>query len=171
VAVISKDLKDRLSKIDQIRADLKTAEESATKDIMNLLKDLMRSNPMLAAVRWEQWIPGFNDGDSCEFTIGDLKVKFSDDLVNKENSKDEEDDNSNEEFLDTDYQVEEFFKRQINILNHKEMTQLKKSVNIANEVFAKLTYMEDQLESMFGSNMQITVTAEGVETEDYDCGY
>ena len=163
---ISKDLKERLSKIDQIRQELSKAEQSAVKDIMDMLKELMVNNPKLEAIRWQQWIPGFNDGEPCEFTVGEISFQFANAVEKDENGEEQD----SEDFMD-EYDLKKYFERQVDILNHKEVTALKKSVDEATAVFGKLTEMESQLRDMFGDNMEITVTASGVETEEYDCGY
>lgn len=171
---IDKALKVRLQKIDQIRDDLKKAEESATKDIMSLLKNLMAENPKLVALRWHQYTPSFNDGEPCEFSIGELSYKFDDSLTNAETkrSKDDEDEDEDEDegFMDN-YELNGFFESKTDIANHKEITVLKKAVKDANKVFSSLCQMDSQLKDMFGSNMEIVVTKDGVETENYDCGY
>ena len=169
---MNKDLKARLNKIDEIREELKKAEKSATKDIMGMLKDLMKENPKLVALMWQQYIPGFNDGEPCEFSINGPHFKFSDDIVGVETKKseDDEDYDSEEEYLD-EYGLDDFLEKRADILNHKEITSLKRAVKDATAVYNKLTDMEAQLQSMFGTNVQIVVTKDGVETEDYDCGH
>ena len=166
---VDKDLKERLSKIETIREELRSAEKSASKDIMEMLKELMKSSPLLEAIKWQQWIPGFNDGDPCEFTIGELYFKLSDELCHKEKSEDDEYDENSDFMVQSD--IEDFVESQIDVLNHKQMTLLKKSIKNAQKVFEHLTAMEDQLKEMFGVDMEITVTKDGVETEDHNCGY
>ena len=48
------------------------------------------------------------------------------------------------------------------------MAALKKSVNNALDLFDHLYRMERELNKMFGDGYQITVTKDGIESEDYD---
>lgn len=166
-SLIDKDLKARLAKIDDIREELKKAEKSATKDIMNLLKELMVNNPLIAGVRWTQYTPHFNDGEPCEFGVNDPEFKFNLGAPTKMEDEDE-DDNGNEGWYD-DYSIDdEFFEKRADILNFEKIKEVKKGLKDIETVFGKLRDMESQLETMFGDHMQITVTADGVETEEYD---
>lgn len=165
-ALINKDLKARLAKLDDIREELKKAEKSATKDVMELLKGLMKSNPLLVGLRWEQYTPHFNDGDACEFSVGEPALKFANSIVPAKDPNDEDD---YEDGWVEDYCIDdEFFEKKADILNHKDIAALKKTVKDVHTVFAKLSSMEDALLTMFGDHMQITVTADGVESDDYE---
>lgn len=166
-AVIDKKLQSRLSKIDEIRNELKKAEQSASKDIMNILKELMQQNPLLAGIRWNQYTPSFNDGDVCEFGVNDLEYKFN--LGTPSKSEDDEDYDNGEDGWFQDWDIDDdFFNKRVDILNHKQIPGLKKTIKDVNTVFEKLRSMESNLQQMFGDGVQITVTSEGVETEDYD---
>lgn len=170
--VDEKKLKLRLKRVDELRAELKTAEKSAAKDIMSLLKLLMKNNPLLLGMRWNQYTPHFNDGDACEFGVHGPYFKFVD-SVNPE-EKDENGEVDDSQFSDSWLEAGQFgelnnkwFDEKADILNHKEITALKKTVNEATEVFDKLSFMEVELKDMFGDGYQITVTADGIESEDY----
>lgn len=171
MTVDKKEIKTRLKQIDDLREELKKAEKSAAKDIMSLLKILMSENPLLTGMRWNQYTPGFNDGDVCEFGVHGPEFLFAE-SVNPQESKDEdEDEDDNEEawvdggeYGDID---DEWFDKKADILNHKEITALKKTVKEATKVFSQLAAMEDELQRTFGDGQQITVTASGVEVDDY----
>lgn len=165
---LDKAMKDRLSKIDQIREELAKAEESASKDIMNILKEMMQSNPLLEGVRWNQFTPHFNDGKPCEFNVYGPEFKFNLGAPMVSEDDDSHDDYHSEGWYE-DYSVnDKFFDKRSDIINHKEVAALKKTVKDVSIVFQKLSSMETQLQDMFGDGVQITVTAEGVESEDYD---
>ena len=162
---IDKDLQARLDKIEQIRADLKSAESSASKDIMTVLKNLMVSSPLLEGMRWRQYTPSFNDGDACEFGVHGPEFKFSATVTGE---VDPEDEDSDDGWMDEWSVDDDFFNSKTDILNHEQMKELRKTVEDVETVFNKLTSMESQLQIMFGDGVQVTVTASGVETEDYD---
>jgi hypothetical protein len=164
---IDKKLKERLKAIDKIRDELTKAEKSAAKDIMGLLKDLMGKNPNLTGMRWTQYTPHFNDGDACEFGINEPEYQFG--LPTPAKDEDEDDGyGSNEGWYDS-YQIDEdFFKKRTDVINFKEIPAVQKSVKEAHQVWEKLTSMDKQLQTMFGDGVQVTVTADGVEVEEYD---
>lgn len=39
------------------------------------LLDAVLTAPDVSAVRWRQWVPSFNDGDPCEFTMGEFYLR------------------------------------------------------------------------------------------------
>ena len=166
-SVINDKLKQRLDQIDKIKADLQKAEKTATKEIMDLLKDLMAQNPLIEGVRWTQYTPHFNDGEECVFGINEPEFKFNLGAPSKFEDEDSYD-GGDEGWYDDYYIDDEFFEKRADILNHKEIAGVKKAVKDINEVYSKLCSMERQMQSMFGDGVQVTVTASGVETEDYD---
>ncbi len=163
---VDKDLKERLAKIDDIRNELKKAEKSATKDIMNLLKDLMVGNPLIAGVRWNQYTPHFNDGEECVFSVQDPEFKFN---LGAPVGEDDNNENGHDEGWYDEWQInDKFFEKRSDVLNYKQVEECKKAVKSIQAVFNKIREMEDTMKSMFGDHIQVTVTADGVETEEYD---
>jgi len=167
---MDKELKARLDKMNKIREDLKVAEKSASKDIMDVLKKMMADNPLIAGVKWQQYTPSFNDGEPCEFSISGPFIKFDEKISGAgDSAADEEQENGG--FLDANYDIDDdFFKQKSDIFNFKEIKALKKTVKDVCAVYSHLEAMDDCLESMFGSGVEVIVTKDGVETEDYDCG-
>lgn len=167
------DLQERLKKIKTIREELSKAQESAAKDIMGMLKELMKANPLLVGMRWHQYVPSFNDGDACEFSIAGPDFKFDESIngasLSKKADEDDEDYDSDEGWVD-EYEVEDFLKEKTDVLNFEKLADLKVAVKSAEAVFAELSHMETELENMFGQGVQVIVTASGVETEDSDYG-
>ena len=53
-------------------------------------------------------------------------------------------------------------------LNNYTDDEIKQLKNDINEVYSKLCSMDREMQNMFGDGVQVTVTASGVETEDYD---
>ncbi len=40
--------------------------------------EFFAGRPDLKAIRWQQYTPHFNDGEACEFSVGDFGFKFED---------------------------------------------------------------------------------------------
>ena len=170
---MNKELKARLDKVDKIRSDLKKAEKTASKEIMDILKKMMTDNPLITGVMWQQYTPSFNDGEPCVFTINGPFIKF-DDKVSRAGDKDTEDDESEmaKGYLDSSYEIDDdFFDNAADIFNFKEIKALKATVKDVHKVHEHLEAMDACLQEMFGNGVQVFVTKDGVETEDYDCGY
>src|SRR5665213_2589816 len=158
MALSKKELNIRLKSIDNLRTKLKSAEKSAAKDIMEMLKTLMKSNPQLLGLRWNQYTPHFADGDVCEFSVNGPEFKFVD-AVNPQENKDENDeDYYDESWVDSNDIDKEWFDKKTDILNHKEISALKKTTKEVYRTFEKLMIMESELQDMFGDGYQITVT-------------
>jgi hypothetical protein len=165
-------LEERLEAITKVRNDLKKAEESASKDIVDMLKTLMKENPLIKAISWQQYTPSFNDGDPCEFTLSGPFIKFSNEVTGAGDHGVLDDEDSDKGFHDLQYDVNtEFFKSKMDILNHEDIQQLEKTTSEVKKVMNSLFEMEDSLHSMFGDGVNVVVTQKGLETEDYDCGY
>lgn len=51
-------------------------EQKGQADLRTILLPLL-NHPNVEAVRWEQYTPYFNDGDVCEFSVGEPEYKFA----------------------------------------------------------------------------------------------
>lgn len=179
--LLSAELTKQIDAFHAKRESLKKETSALADNVIASLQTIINSAPGVEAIRWQQWIPGFNDGDACEFTVGELEVKFSQELQkeykNEENTsavdEEEEDDVADEDENDfvSMWQLEQFVKKNINVMNHDQIGILEYQHEALEKLWGALSSMENELETRFGSGMQITVTKKGVETEDYDCGY
>ncbi len=81
--------------------DLKAAQATVAKLIKDdgraLIRDffdgLFAANPQIRKFRWTQDTPSWNDGDPCEFSVGDLEaiIEDPDDAIAERDEDDEED--------------------------------------------------------------------------------
>lgn len=163
----------------EIKAALKELEiaqkaiKSNTEKTVGLLKNLIDETPEVLAIRWSQYTPGFNDGDPCEFSVNDLEVKFNPEHlpVNTEktyNDRDEEDEDDG--FVAEPY-LKDFFEHQTDVITFEEVSRIEKKTELFYKIHQALAVASGALEAAFGNNTQITVTKDGIETEDYECGY
>ena len=61
-----------------------TELDNKRKEVMGHAADLVtgrvvqffNEHPEVEQIRWTQYIPGFNDGDPCLFSLGDVELKF-----------------------------------------------------------------------------------------------
>jgi hypothetical protein len=116
----------------------KAAQAQIKPALQEALKDLQNAVPDVEAVRWQQYTPYFNDGDTCEFSVHDPEVKFKGDA-----------DFTSSWDLDSD---------------KLSKTQLEVIGNFGEE----LRDAEDALKAAFGDHAQVTVDPSGIETEAYE---
>lgn len=157
---------DMLKNIEKLRAQLQAAEKSAAKEIMKELKDFVKNNPLIEGFKWNQYTPHFNDGEPCVFGVNGPYIKFDESI-----HKVDPDDDYMSGYIDAgDYGNldDKFFESKEDILNTEEINELKKSAYNAVELFGHLSSMETELQTMFGDGVEVIVTKDGVEVQDYD---
>lgn len=113
-----------------------------------IFKDFFEEHPEARAARWNQYTPGFNDGDPCTFRVNDLEIQT------KEPSQEDQDEDFDEDSFEGSYKLK---------------GKLKGDVE---EIESAMHSNEDVLETVYGDNVQVTFTRDGkFKVEDYDCGY
>jgi len=165
--------KELETKVNDFAARQKTLQElskTLATEVIDTLKSLMHSTPYIEAVQWRQYVPGFNDGDPCEFTVTDFEVKFSSAVWSKFNDEETGDNVGDDGFM-SPWDVKRFFDKHIDVLNHEDVKELQDQYDAAKNLFTTLNKMEKELEGAFGTNVLIVVTQKGITTEDYDPGY
>lgn len=109
--------------------------------------------PGVESVRWEQYTPYFNDGEACEFSVYELRVKFADD----DESGDYEDGYlSAWEMSIWDRESEEIYAKE----RYAGIYELLRGFLTA--------HFEDVLREHFGDPAQVTATKQGFDREFYD---
>ncbi|AXH72546.1 MAG: hypothetical protein [Caudoviricetes sp.] len=121
--------------------------------------------PEVSAVAWCQYTPGFNDGDACTNTVGEiyvLKGNVTPGLIDEISS--------NPYFLeeyDEDGEDEEEHQSLM-----KDITVLQYEDEEYNKISKFINSIEDELETIYGTNSSIVLTRDhGTVIEEYDCGY
>ncbi len=156
-------LKEKLKEMEDLQKKLQSMQKTLSKDILNELKELMQNNPLIEAIRWNQYTPHFNDGDVCEFGVNGPEIRFC------ETVQPRKEDDYNDNFMDAGPYGDlddDFFKKKSDIINHKEMKALEKATKEVLNMFEKLQTTD--METAFGNGVQVTVTQSGVEVEDYE---
>ena len=116
---------------------------------------LFEAHPELQAVRWTQYTPYFNDGESCEFSVHDFEFK----AVGLRQHNGEDDD-----FIDHVYDYR---------LNEEDKEAVRPAKSLLNRIQASSRALSGaELESVylaaFGDHAQVTVARDlSVEVEEY----
>jgi hypothetical protein len=126
-----------------------------------ITQEFFVSNPGVTAFVWTQYLPSFNDGDPCTFTVGEIVFTNApaQELANVSSYGEYEGEDDNVQVFGSWY-----------LKNHPIAGVNLEQVELI-ESFVNNSDMESVLEEMFGCNVRITATAAGFDVEDYDCGY
>jgi len=100
-------------------------------------------------VKWTQYTPYFNDGEPCVFSVGDIYVRS-----NKSTEEEGEEDEGFEYISSYNKKVPDGFSAE--------------AWAALNELSDALSGMHDVLEEAFGDHVQVFVTREGIEVEEYE---
>lgn len=113
------------------------------------------------AVKWHQYTPSFNDGDPCEFTVGEFYVRP---VGTPEDSYDGE--------YEDGYLTDWDFRWDSTIGHTRPVADdLKALYEALSELNGKSGHFEIFLEDTFGNGSEIVAKADGFEVDYYDCGY
>lgn len=104
--------------------------------------------PEVNKIVWTQYTPYFNDGESCEFTVGEAYF-VKDDIV-----------------CDGPYDYEEHsFSGYADSPEYKPSAELKKGMDQFSTI---LNAIEDFLHATFDDHVVVTVSRDDISTESYD---
>lgn len=118
--------------------------EEAKTTLAPALQEFIVSHPEIKAIRWRQYSPYFNDGYPCVFSLQGVEYQ----LANKEYEEDSDSD---------DWEYVSHWK--------KDKTETDLAVESIKDT---LNLNEDILEAVFGDGVQVIVTKDGIDVEDYD---
>jgi hypothetical protein len=138
-----------LEEILAIKKSYQDAVATHGKSALQLLfNDFFGKHPEVEILSWTQYIPGFNDGEPCMFTMGELGVK----LVNGG-------------YLDEEDAEEDFFSSWNLQESNPSLSGSMDSLEI------NLGELEDLCQEVFSLDVRILVYKDRIETEEYECGY
>ncbi len=109
--------------------------------------------PLIEAMRFCCYTPSFNDGDPCTFSITELQVVPADHVPLECGG----DDGRWSDAFGLGYYKDHPLRDA-----QAAVKEFNKALN---------GDLEELVEAVFGSGVQVTMTREGIEVEDYDCGY
>lgn len=160
------EIKERFA---QARKTMESEGEAAMKEVF---ADFFKKHPEVNSVKWVQYTPYFNDGDSCTFGVGESEVKANLDELEpdvKEKTlkySDEDSYNYGEGCLISvlkDIGVTTKWNEKTRDLTENEQSIIDDWEHV-DEIFG----LEDVLLGTFGDHSMITATAKGFDVEVYD---
>jgi hypothetical protein len=135
--------------VKRLERTMEEARNQAKMAFLQELKAIFDRNPELKVIKWVQYTPYFNDGDTCEFTVHDI-VAANYEEVDAWGEWEGEDDQPHDFTLFTGYRS-------------RRLPDL-----IDLESFMESSIGYDVLQFAFGDHVQVTVTVNGVTVDDYD---
>lgn len=121
------------------------AREEAKAILAPGLQQFMKEHPEVTAIGWTQYTPYFNDGETCEFSVGEIYASIAEERADS--------------FYDEGW-VE---------LYNKTAEGFSDATWAALQGLNKtLSGAEYELLAAFGDHVKVVVTQEGVEVEEYD---
>ena len=133
----------QLAAIEKQRAAL---TEQVREILQSGATEIFNKYPALVSFGWKQYTPSFNDGDPCT-----LSVNYYDLILNGVDPNDDDDDDEENELPE---------------LSEADSEAADKEIYELLNLIPETTY-----EELFGSDVIVTVTRDGITTESYDCGY
>jgi hypothetical protein len=144
--------------IENYTAVKKEFQKEATKLLKEEFKNFFNEVPEVKLIKWTQYTPYFNDGDACIFGVNEPTFSNADDasLVNPWGEYEgDEDDAGNVFCFQGTYDLP------------KELKGKKAQINAMARLICDGA-MEDVMLAAFGDHAVVTVTATGIETEEYE---
>jgi len=132
----------------EFQAKAKTALQSAFKEFFD-------ANPRIEGVYWRQYTPYFNDGDTCEFSVGEMYALAG--PTSEDEQYDHPEDRSNT-FDDYGRYGDEAFNKEW-AAEIKNFSKFNRTINqLPDDVFLQT----------FGDHSSITATRAGFDVEEYE---
>ena len=139
---------------DEFNEIKKAFSAKATNAVNEEFKKIFDKYPELTCIKWTQYTPYFNDGDTCEFGVYDWYISNGDPaLVSAWGEYDDGSDDVPDEIFVYDSYYD----------------KTKKYIDIWDlEKFAGTEIGSDVFYSAFGDHCRVTVTREGIDVEEFD---
>lgn len=131
----------------------------------------------VAAVRWRQWVPSFNDGDPCEFTLGEFYLKPTKPVTppdgDPEDDADEDiyDDDEDGEYGDGFVDANDLSRVWDNATcKYVDLPNPHPAAGLLRDLNANSGHFDAVLRESFGDHAIVTATRNGFDVEFYEHG-
>ena len=153
------EIKEKQAEIKRLQKEL---QEKSSKIFLSAFKKLFEESPRLTSFSWTQYTPYFNDGDTCYFSTNTDYI-----YVNGEDASDSDWLNEKNVISWGTYNREKrIYEGRVEVDNPNYDKELSESTEKVKKFLA--LFDDDFYQKQFGDHVRVTVTANGIETEDYD---
>lgn len=140
---------------EQMQVLKKETSEKYKQLFSTLSAKVFEKHPALESFSWTQYSPYFNDGDECVFSVNE---------VNYVNGIDIDEDQPDEEFV-TDWNgLRDDKGNRPKVKNKHYVPELVQAIKDCRELVSLVE--EDTMAELFGNHVEVTVTRNGIETEE-----
>ena len=159
-------MSERLQRLQEMQASYnQTIRAEGEAAVRELLQEFFAANPTIAAVKWAQYTPYFNDGDPCIFRVGDPQIKLVREFVPADSANDssnetQSSDNADDEVADSNYDIDEDVDDD-GFTYIWSASQVGATLyNAVSDLGEKLSGIEDILEVIFGEALVVATPTE-----------
>ena len=177
-------LEEQMNSVNKEIEALKKSHIEASKQVFHkAISAFFQKYPEVEALRWNQYTPYFNDGDTCEFSVHELFCGTAMDLKKIEEGEITLDDlyDSNpydepEKYM-FEYAQREGPLKQYYVDRIKDWEDMKakygdrlNELNAGVKQFKKIfnSIPDDTMLSLFGDHVVVTATRRGIDVDEYD---
>jgi len=155
--------------LDEQRALRAVFREKAQELFKGVTKEFFDKNPGINVIRWTQYTPFFNDGDTCEFSVNEpyysnAKGEQIEDLTRYgEYDGEDEDVWAEENWIltgDSQYCIDRRKNIDLTGVDTESISAFSKMIQ-SNE-------LEEILKAMFDDHVSVTATRDGFDVEEYE---
>lgn len=139
---------------EQLLAAKKRMQDEGKGAFEEAMKELFDAHPGLVGIRWRQYTPYFNDGDTCTFSVGEPYIQFSDTEAEAGDYEDGYD--SYSEWRDQEYRKQG---------KSGYPVGFKEADEAVGKVFSSIP--DDLMLAIFDDHVEVTVTRDGTQIEEY----
>jgi hypothetical protein len=167
-----------VTKMKDLQAELKQRAEDIVRDgTKNYFAD---HGDIIHSFGWNQWIPGFNDGDPCTFTMGGLWLIAHEDIERVKEEEGEDVDDAIAEWKEDEGSDAFRWSKRKHCKTEGYRGDGKPNVHYDerfeaayNDALALYNVMStgNLAEEVFGSDASVLITPNGVDVDEYYCGY
>lgn len=153
------EIKEKQAEIKRLQKEL---QDKSSEIFLSAFKKLFEENPRLTSFSWNQYTPYFNDGDTCYFSANTDYI-----YVNGEDASDSDWLHEKNVISWGTYNREKrVYEGRVEVDNPNYDKELSESTEKVKKFLA--LFDDDFYQKQFGDHVRVTVTANGIETEDYD---
>lgn len=134
----------------RLRKTMDDARAEAKNAFLAELKSIFTRHPEIKVITWVQYTPYFNDGDACEFSIGEINAANYEDISHYGEWEGEDEEPA-------DLKVFTEWRSNYKIQDLDDLIK-----------FMQSSLGEEILEFAFGDHVSVRVTPSGVSIDDYD---
>jgi hypothetical protein len=146
----------------EIERQLAEARTKIEGVVQSVFADFLQKFPKVYGIGWTQSTPAWNDGESCEFAVHELRLYLSEEAY--------EEGESDEDLFQYRSTISEDERERVDAVGGEdEFKKILAHFKSVESFFRGID--EDDMQLVFGDGSKILSTKDGIEVEDYEEEY